>query len=297
MMRLIRNPTPNDWLPLLLVVGVMGLVDLVMAPLATLEDNPKVAFVFTVAASGLVLAQGVLLSLAVVFGSGPFWLRLVVGWAAGFCALGCWLLGLSLVTRAFTLRDLIQLIAFIAFLALAGQIPLWLTRVVYGWRFISADTIASRTEQQFSLADMSASTALICITIGVIRAAIIQDSSEAAPEELLALGVAAIAVIGFATLFVLPIVAIFFSEMTMPMAWTVAIGYSMLPVIVFALPVGALIAGGVALPIVGLVMVAAVSCASGIGAACTLMCCCGVRWDTPQNEKGANILEKLEKVV
>jgi hypothetical protein len=150
-------------------------VNFAVCPLMALVDGPanwKALPLFGL--FGAVLSEAGLLSAALVFFSGPFWLRATLCWSVGFVLWGCWALGLMLVKWIEPWWDVGEILQIgtlsLPLVALAIQSPLWFARSYSGWRLKHQKSGVTATTH-LSIRDYLVGTAITAISITLARLA------------------------------------------------------------------------------------------------------------------------------
>ncbi len=133
---------------------------------------------------GLIVAQIGLLNLGLVFISEPFEKRLAMAWCVALVCYLCWLLGYCHVQTQGTRVSVHweQVVVTVACLspliALATQFPLWVARLVLGWRLVRArpQDEPAPAETKLSILNLLTTTAVVAISVAAARA--IPDVSQ-----------------------------------------------------------------------------------------------------------------------
>ena len=172
--------TPADWdlksAALVLVVGV-AVFNVVSFPLLRGTAGPGGGSIMLV---GLVLgvfpAQVGALTLWLVFGSGPFLLRLAVHWGVAFGLFAAWALGCAAALADSAARDMPMMLTAVAcglpVVSLAAQLPLWPLRTYLGWRVeLPAEASESRvgSGEPLTIRDILLGTVVTATAVAALR--------------------------------------------------------------------------------------------------------------------------------
>jgi hypothetical protein len=171
---------PSDWdlklAALVLVVGV-AVFNVVSFPLLRGTAGPGGGSIMLV---GLVLgvfpAQLGALTLWLVFGSGPFLLRLAVHWGVTIGLFAAWALGCAAALADGPGRELPMMLTAIGcglpVVSLAAQLPLWPLRTHLGWRVeLPADAGGSRVDggEPLTIRDILLGTVVTALAVAALR--------------------------------------------------------------------------------------------------------------------------------
>jgi hypothetical protein len=172
-----------------------------------------------------------------VWGEGTFLRRLAVHWAVGMALLGCLLLG-GLAAMADTatvnsemLREAAIPLSLIPSFSLATQLPLWPLRTHLGWAVESTDRHARlRRLSPLSILDILSGTAVVALSLGLVRAAPFPDREFISPWIEIVIGLLIVAVLSLVT--VLPAVLFILRFKEGGLGCAVFAGYILMAVIV-----------------------------------------------------------------
>jgi hypothetical protein len=114
-----------------------------------------------------------------VWGEGPFLKRLAAHWAVGLalvsalvCGFGMWKIDVYDGNWGLMASDMIGEACILPVVSLAIQLPLWLFRIYFGWRIEpERDQELAGSSRQLTIHDMLSGTAVVAVTLGMIRAA------------------------------------------------------------------------------------------------------------------------------
>jgi hypothetical protein len=130
-------PVAPTWLALLGLAALFALVNLSIFPLIEAFDDD--ALFIICGCVGVMLAEGFVLAVWLVWGGGSFLKRFVLHWAAVLLLGAIWLVGAIAAegVRDGDIRDALEVIPFSLPLAsLTIQLPLWIVRLYFGWRLV-----------------------------------------------------------------------------------------------------------------------------------------------------------------
>ena len=167
-------------LPVALAV-VFAIGNVALLPLTSLFDQNDYGAVWVYFTGGVVLAQGGLFAVVLVFGTGGFVRRLALCWAAAIPLWLCWAGGL-LLNNTHSYRpnngaDLRFGLFVMPLVAIAIQAPLWFFRLYLGWRLIRADT-SGNVPRHLSIRDYLTGTAIAAFSITCARLALKPDDID-----------------------------------------------------------------------------------------------------------------------
>jgi hypothetical protein len=124
--------------------------------------------VLTFGMFGSTLAQGSLLAAGLVWSEGCFHRRLLWHWiiAGGLCCI--WLIGLALAAPPHKFQEIGFTVALtVPVVSLGAQLPLWMARLLFGWRLVRCDSAAA--DQPLTIRDLMIATLLVAASFGVAR--------------------------------------------------------------------------------------------------------------------------------
>lgn len=232
-----RIPRPAGWphwLPLLIVAAVFGVADFAVAPLMKQFSARDVGALLVFACLGMIPAQFAILSIALVFGEGKFWVRLAAHWCLslllGLCWAGGFLASMRYGVQEHHLHEVLRGLCALPVIALATQLPLWPIRCVFGSRLIRrADGAEEGTKDaKLTIADLFAATAVVAVSLGAARGAPLPDHLRTNPQNYwTAMGLISVAAAGL-SLISIPVVLWFFAKaLSLVLAWFLTFVYGL----------------------------------------------------------------------
>jgi hypothetical protein len=166
----------GGWLPIVALAFVFAIGNFASCPLMHVVRNDPWATICTFLLFGATLAQGGLLSAAIVFADASFSIRTAYCWSAGLFLAGCWAAGfLTLVATHASgwPQQWWEPVSFYALslplAVLAIQSPLWFARGYLGWRL--TPFAMKNAPRPLSIRDYLAGTAVAAISVGCARMA------------------------------------------------------------------------------------------------------------------------------
>jgi hypothetical protein len=160
------------------LVVVAGAIDVLVCPLirACARDG-AVALIIVPLAFGIICGQVGALALWLVWGEGPFLRRLLIHWIAAASLAIALSLGLALTIadqsspfgRGDVLRSLEVVFCLLPAISLLGQLPHWPLRIYCGWRVERPASLPTASSQPLTILDMLSGTAVVGITLGLLR--------------------------------------------------------------------------------------------------------------------------------
>lgn len=161
------------------VIAALSIFNATMMPVTTVM-RPSPGFIFGLGYLSLILGslggQVALLTVLVVWESGPLWLRLVWHWGLALVAFAAWTFGF-MVARATEFGDSFPGEEFLAALlglplvALAWQAIPWLLKFYFHWRIEHEDYPSSQmAAQRLSIRDMIVGMIVVALTMAAVRA-------------------------------------------------------------------------------------------------------------------------------
>ncbi len=164
------------WPPLLVCALGFGIGTLFGPPIvAAIARDGNESMVFVVAAGiGSLIAQFGVLPAWLVWGTGPFWKRLLVHWGLAIGLAIAWLFGLMLVVPSLgwphhVARDLAIMGLCLPGFSLGIEAPLWTTRIFFGWRLRRPG--AGDDCRPLAIRDFLAGMAVISVALAAARGA------------------------------------------------------------------------------------------------------------------------------
>jgi hypothetical protein len=203
----LQPPANKAWW---LLVALSLVSDFAMLPIvSSLNGPPGPLFACMFAVVGCTLAQGSLLAAWLVMADGPFLPRLLRHWTLAFGLWLVWFFGVALAAPA--QKQLIEVGFTVAcitpLVSLGAQLPLWVARHLFGWRFArsfgSSEQYAA--DAPLSIRDLMGATLVVAATFALARVspAFFQEDGEYWPVLFVALAVASAA----STIAILPAAA------------------------------------------------------------------------------------------
>ena len=172
----ITQPPADRPLAAIGLLAVLGLFNFLYLPLLRGGQAAEGAWLLAASGVGVFAAELGLATLWLVWGSGPFGLRLAMHWAAALGLCCCWALGLiASFQEDFLAREVPGMIGATALglpmVSLAAQIPLWPLRTHLGWRIERPSAVGNpyRASQPLSIRDMIWATVVTCVSLGCLR--------------------------------------------------------------------------------------------------------------------------------
>jgi hypothetical protein len=224
------------WWSILIVALPLAVVDVAVVPLMDKIQPDDAASVFVYTCFGLIPAQAALLTVGLVFGSGPLWQRLLIHWASALLLTFAWFLGFSgsFQGNAFSDRkwqEAMRGVCVLPIISLTIQAPLWMIRCFFGWRFVQPSRLPledASPDANLTIRDLMLATVVVALSLTISRLAPIPDHLKVQPQTFwLAVAGFAGAAAGVSALGVLPLLAIFFSKLPLGLAWVLGIGYAL----------------------------------------------------------------------
>jgi hypothetical protein len=200
------------------IVGLLGAVNCLLMPVIAAAGSPGFGIALLLAAMfGAIAAEAGVLAVWLVWCEWPLSLRLALHWLAALFLFGCWVLGSLAAWQAdpyypdrflFQPKLVVATAAALPPISLAVQIPLWLCRLVFGWRLVrTAKSQRPPTESKLSIRDLLVGTSVVAASLGCLRlVALDPQQIEARYWALWGLGV--LALIAVSAVVLLSLVAI-----------------------------------------------------------------------------------------
>jgi hypothetical protein len=158
------------FLALLLVVSLAS--DFLMTPaFVQVPRVPIVIFPLLQTSVGCTLAQGCLLAAWLAWGDQPFWQRLLRHWIVAAILFLAWVAGVVLAQPS-QFRHLSMMVSLsVPLISIATQLPLWVTRQVFGWRLIRGQENNGTRRAQLSIRDLMTATVVVAVALALARLA------------------------------------------------------------------------------------------------------------------------------
>lgn len=127
------------WQIIAVLVGPLLVCDFLLLPLTVVIKAQDTLAILVYACFGLIISQGVLLCMAHVLGVGGLLTRSAIAWGCGVLAAIVWFGGMLVAItwqswQRPDFRDAAAILSALPLIALAVQTPLWIGRLVFGWR-------------------------------------------------------------------------------------------------------------------------------------------------------------------
>ena len=191
-------------------VLVFALSNFGLMPLASAvrPNDPAAALVFV--CFGAIGAQGGLHAVWCVLAPVGFIKRFAAGAVAGLVLFGAWAVGFAasegLPLGEYDWQIVVTGLLCFPLIAIAIQLPLWLARVLRGWRVVHlADPLRHSSAATFGIRDVLVATGVVALALSAAKLAV-PDSVSSEEEFLLPLAVGASAAAGISLLTTLPVV-------------------------------------------------------------------------------------------
>jgi hypothetical protein len=188
----VQPPAPRIALAWLFVPCLAA--DGLMVPVLSSLQGPSrdIAAAFAFGIVGCVLAQGCLLAAWLVWSDGPFLQRLATHWFIAVLLYATWLVGLVLATggRGEASHVGATVALGVPLISIAAQLPLWLTRQVFGWRLVREQfPLAERQgpqpeptpEPSLTIRDLMVATLVVAASLALARLAAPADGKPVWP--------------------------------------------------------------------------------------------------------------------
>jgi hypothetical protein len=241
----VDGPVLSPWhrsafVPLVPALVVCGLANFAVAPLMDEFGPQEWGALLVYSCFGWNLAQVGLLSEAMTLGHESFLRRLTICWALAMMLLVLWIAGAATTTHLGRLIELPlrregrMLTVGMPVIFLAAQIPLWIARIYFGWRFVQplptdpAAAPASPSEGKLSLRDLFITTALISVVLGLGRLIATSPRVSSGADLWIPLALAALASTVISLITTLPLLRILSLPHSLPVCLVLATGYTLL---------------------------------------------------------------------
>ena len=180
----LANEPELGLLPLAAIVGVVVAIAAVgngtMLPVAELIRPGGMGFIFVLSyvclVAGSMGGQAAVLTVLLVWGAGPLWMRLVCHWGLALLAFSAWLFGFLVASisrfgsAGFPGEELLAAVLGLPLVALACQLAPWLVKLYFRWRIELPDqTHEPAAVQQLSIRDIFLGTVLVAVTMAAVR--------------------------------------------------------------------------------------------------------------------------------
>jgi hypothetical protein len=230
----------SAFFPLVPALVVCGLANFAVAPLMDEFGPDEWGALFVYSCFGWNLAQVGLLSVAMTLGHESFLRRLTICWALALLLLLLWIAGAATSIHLGRLIELPldregrMLTVGMPVIFLAAQVPLWIARIYFGWRFVQplptdpAAAPTSPSEGKLSLRDLFITTALISVVLGLGRLIATSPRVSSGADLWIPLALAALASTVISLITTLPLLRIMSLPHSLPVCLALAIGYTLL---------------------------------------------------------------------
>jgi hypothetical protein len=148
---------------------------MLVAPVFEIVNSPYELLTYVAFfALGIILGQGAALASWLVWGEGPFLRRLVVHWGIATALWCVYVTGLSGYARyvganGSAIRAGWEIALCLPLLSLAGQLPLWLVREVFGWRLKRGNGQEISGPQQLTIRGLLWATLVVALSLACAR--------------------------------------------------------------------------------------------------------------------------------
>jgi hypothetical protein len=230
----------SAFVPLVPALVVCGLANFAVAPLMDEFRPQDWGALLVYSCFGWNLAQVGLLSVGMTLGHESFLRRLTICCALAMVLLVLWIAGASTTMHLGRLIELPlrregrMLTVGMPVIFLASQIPLWIARIYFGWRFEQplptdpATAPASPSEGKLSLRDLFITTALISVVLGLGRLIATSPRVSSGADLWIPLALAALASTVISLITTLPLLRILSLPHSLPVCLVLATGYTLL---------------------------------------------------------------------
>jgi hypothetical protein len=234
----------------LLVVFALLIVEGIIIPPTLLIREQNVTVVIGSGCYGLMAAQVALLSMYLVFGSDPYWKRLVVHWSCVAVCLAAAFVGTTLLPSPPPQEgryveagsEFLPIVCSLPATLLLLQLPLWIARWLAGWRFHSpqestgASDPPTKPDAKLAIHDLLSITAVVAITLGAAR--FMPAGAIFTPVATwLFILIFGIVGGGIAAMIVLPPMSIFSDRRSLASCWVWTLGYAFLAETLMGMPI------------------------------------------------------------
>jgi hypothetical protein len=158
--------------PLGIAVVCFSLLNLLGMPLGAAigRGGGEGAFWLIAIGMGGIVAQFGVLPAWLVWGDRSHWPRLLLHWGLATLLYGCWVLGMMIVIAdPEFIRFALTVFLFLPVISLGIEAPLWLTRLVFGWRF--RRPAEAGHERPLAIRDFLSGMAVISVALAAVRIA------------------------------------------------------------------------------------------------------------------------------
>jgi hypothetical protein len=170
--------------PLAVIAGVVVAIAAVgngtMFPIAESIRPGGIGFIFGLSylcfVAGSMGGQLAVLTVLLVWGAGPLWMRLVCHWGLALLAFSAWLFGFLVASMSrfgasgFPGEGLLAAVLGLPLIALASQLAPWLVKLYFQWRIELPDqTHETAAVHQLSIRDIFLGTILVAVTMAAVR--------------------------------------------------------------------------------------------------------------------------------
>jgi len=178
------KPFSQRRFPLILLIGLAAMANFLVAASSNLV-HPVISLPLL---SGLVLAQVALLSAWAVLGPqriGLQWFASLLTLAGLVSMIG---LGVAIANTDSDFRSIMRLMLGVPLLFSMAQLPLWILRLVAGWRIVrigAEETMTANGSRQFGILHLLGTTTAVALLLGLAQCSFV-DASDHSTGALLA---------------------------------------------------------------------------------------------------------------
>jgi hypothetical protein len=203
---------------MLVVIGLLGAINFVLMPVLSSGGPAGMGMgLLLTSLFAAVAAEAGILAVWLVWCEWPLSLRLALHWLAALFLFGCWALGAAAVWPSepydpnrvlFQTKVLPGTAAALPPISLAVQLPLWICRLVFGWRLLRTPTHRPPpVVRKLSISDLLVGTTVVAVSLGCLRL-VAFDPQQIEAQYWAGWGLGVLALIAISSLLLLPLVAI-----------------------------------------------------------------------------------------
>jgi hypothetical protein len=166
--------TRASWIAMAMAgVALCALSDFFLAPgfMSLRQNPPGIGASWFFALVGCTLAQGNLLAAWLVWSEGPFFRRLLLHWGVAGLLCWLWIAGLALVARPNDMAMVGSIVVLaVPLVSIAAQLPLWVARLVFGWRIVRRESgMSILPEPPLTIRGLMLATLLVAVAFALAR--------------------------------------------------------------------------------------------------------------------------------